>query len=672
MQMQGLLRMLKPKQADTECPNFDELRDFANGCVSDERFHELAQHIEDCDTCGIVMDCEIDQDPGDLLEQLQKLDTPLASSLRVTPESVPRQLVDAACRAMQSRSEMATFDSGSQLASRLKDGPIEFGRFELLSELGSGSFGYVFKAWDTTLKRLVAIKVQRAGLLATDEATKRFLLEAQSTAKLNHPNIVSMHDTVRLENDTYCLVSQYVEGESLESALKKSQLSANDCARLIAHVADALHFAHEMGIIHRDVKPSNILIDHIGVPHITDFGMAKQTSDESVMTSCGRVMGTPAYMSPEQAAGESNAVDARCDVYSLGVILYELLTGERPFQGNRRMLLLQVIGDDPRSPRQLDARIPIDLETICLKALSKAPSSRYQSAADMADDLRRYLNHQPVRARRLGAIGKTLKWCRRYPVAASLLLAVPLVAIGGFAYLSMLSTHFVHSTALESTRMEANMLEDINEFYSEQVVGPLDQEKIPVTHQYASASNSVPLPFTFMIDAGERISSGESGMQVRIYSDYPWRENGGPINLFERQAIEELGLGCRTLSDERTDTRLSAKADVDGRSYHQFDTVNGEPVLRYARAQIMKQSCIDCHNNDALSPKRNWVVGEVAGVLSITRPLKRDIDATTNGLRSAFFLIGGIAISLTAFAMCLFWSMKHRAGDLFGATDARR
>src|SRR6516225_6067677 len=329
-------------------------------------------------------------------------------------------------------SDDAVPPSDSKMPARAAKLLGELGDYELLEEVGRGGQGVVFRARQRSLNRTVALKVISLGQWASKAHLKRFRLEAEAAASLDHPCIVPIYEIGERNGQCYFSM-KFVEGGQLDEVVKHTPISIRQAVELIAKVARTVHYAHEHGILHRDIKPGNILLDGKNEPHLTDFGLARLVESESEITRTVEVLGTPSYMAPEQAAGNNTRLTCATDVYGLGAVLYQLLTGHPPFAGGTTYETIKLLLEtEPRPPRQLNSKIDRELSTICLKCLEKDPKRRYSSALGLAEDIEHWLKHEPIQAKPSGFFTHSRKWVRRNPsttVLVTLLITV-LVGVG--------------------------------------------------------------------------------------------------------------------------------------------------------------------------------------------------------------------------------------------------
>jgi formylglycine-generating enzyme required for sulfatase activity len=414
------------------------------------------------------IDAELSPDDLRLLDLIVEWEESLQSGRPRSPEQLCANDPHLLAALQTAIGQLATVDRLLRIAPR-SDEPFQENRpgrdrasfpailpqlpgYEILVEIARGGMGIVFQARQVTANRIVAVKMIRAGSFARPEDVQRFHTEAEAAARLDHPAIVPIHEVNEHQGQPYFSMG-FVDGQSLSKKLAEGPLPARQAAEIIRAVADAVQYAHDQGVIHRDLKPGNILLDRTGKPKVSDFGLAKLTEGNSDLTGTGQIMGTASYMPPEQAAGQVTAVGRLADVYSLGAVLYCLLIGRPPFQAATPLETLVLVRTlEPVAPTQLNPAIPLDLNTIVLKCLEKDPARRYQSAQEVALELQRYLTGEPIVARPISVVERSWRWCRRRPLIPSVVAAVLAVSIvAGLLY---------RQAAQQSLRREVAMTVD--------------------------------------------------------------------------------------------------------------------------------------------------------------------------------------------------------------------
>ncbi|WP_197443831.1 WD40 repeat domain-containing serine/threonine-protein kinase [Maioricimonas rarisocia] len=443
----------------------------------------------------------------------------------------------ATCTGINPYAETVTGDdAGGSDASNVKH-PQKIGRFILERELGSGAFGTVYRAHDPQLDRPVAIKLLKFAP-DSEERIARFLAEAKAAAQLHHPNIVALYENGEFEGQHY-IVAEFVDGHPLSAIISDATYDYQKCVQWIRDVSRALSYAHDQGVIHRDIKPANIMLDVQSKPRLMDFGLAKRIDHDSSMTTDGLVLGTPAYMPPEQARAEHDIVGPRADQYSMGAVLYELLTRQKPFDGSMHAVLAYKAGNQlPPSIHSVAPDVPKDVVAICEKAMQVSPDDRYESVRDFAEDLDRYLKGRPIQARFAGPIERTIKWVRREPLVGGLSVAVAIVTVVGLLATSLSLVHALRSRSEAiASRQTA---EEKQEAFAEQRDTAEQLRKLATKREQQSEANRREAEAIARVaeDRLEEVKKRSEQLQMARDQESAAREQAEAESLARLQAVE--------------------------------------------------------------------------------------------------------------------------------------
>jgi tetratricopeptide (TPR) repeat protein len=576
------------------CPKPDELLAFAVGQLPEDTSEIIAQHIESCPDCLATLQ-ELNDRTDPLLAELR---TPVPAGLfaandrvRVASPPLPAGRTTEPSRGADPSPVPGAALAGTASPPTAPGDPAAGGLppvpgYEIMEEVGRGGMGVVYKARQRGLNRLVALKMVLAGVHAGSQHRVRFRVEAEAVARLEHPNIVQIHEVGHHEGLPY-LSLEFVDGGSLAQRLDGTPMAADRAARLVQTLARAMEHAHRRGVIHRDLKPANVLLTADGVPKISDFGLAKRLELDGVTLASGAVMGTPSYMSPEQAAGKPKEIGPATDVYALGAILYELLTGRPPFKAETPSeTLLQVQAQEPVSPSRLQHKLSHDLTTICLKCLAKDRRKRYASAEALADDLQRFLAGEPIRARPVGRPERLWRWCRRNPFVAALLGACALLLVAGTAVSTWQAVRATLAEGLAQQRLRQATAEKeradeeravavaVNEFLQNDLLGEATPDRNPrhkqVTVEEVLGRAAARIPGKFAkqprVEVAIRLTIGEA---YRVLGDY------AAARPHVERAVE---VGRRVLGEEHPDTVQSMNT-LAVLYQHQGQLADAEPLF---------------------------------------------------------------------------------------------